>query len=216
MSVTDGERMRVASEIRHIDAVRLDWTYGDDDVCRTLMLGYIAEAIGLHYAPYEFTSVEIRDRLADLIEPEPHAEEIVAKAYRAAADQIDWELGDTPRVMALRKRAEELEAMARERDADAENLGFTPNSSEATPKRSAPALPRDASATHTDASATIIDTPATCDRAALLALADELEGGFLLFGSTKSARQVFDFLSDKLGEYARRIREACGAAENLQ
>lgn len=52
----------------------------------------------------------------------------------------------------------------------------------------------------------------SCDRGALLALADEMEGGFLLFGSTKSARQVFDFLSDKLGEYARRIREACGEA----
>lgn len=51
-----------------------------------------------------------------------------------------------------------------------------------------------------------------CDRDALLALADEMEGGFLLFGSTKSARRVFDFLSDKLGEYARRIREACGEA----
>lgn len=50
------------------------------------------------------------------------------------------------------------------------------------------------------------------DREALLALADEMEGGFLLFGSTKSARRVFDFLSDKLGEYARRIREACGEA----
>lgn len=48
------------------------------------------------------------------------------------------------------------------------------------------------------------------DREALLALADEMEGGFLLFDSTKSARRVFDFLSDKLGEYARRIREACG------
>lgn len=52
----------------------------------------------------------------------------------------------------------------------------------------------------------------SCDRDALLALADEMEGGFLLFGSTKSARRVFDFLSDKLGEYARRIREACGEA----
>lgn len=51
------------------------------------------------------------------------------------------------------------------------------------------------------------------DRDALLALADEMEGGFLLFGSTKSARRVFDFLSDKLGEYARRIREACGEAK---
>lgn len=50
------------------------------------------------------------------------------------------------------------------------------------------------------------------DREAPLALADEMEGGFLLFGSTKSARRVFDFLSDKLGEYARRIREACGEA----
>lgn len=50
----------------------------------------------------------------------------------------------------------------------------------------------------------------TVDREALLALADEMEGGLLLFGSTKSARRVFDFLSDKLGEYARRIREACG------
>ena len=52
----------------------------------------------------------------------------------------------------------------------------------------------------------------SCDRGALLALADEMAGGFLLFGSTKSARRVFDFLSDKLGEYARRIREACGEA----
>lgn len=52
----------------------------------------------------------------------------------------------------------------------------------------------------------------TVDREALLALADEMAGGFLLFGSTKSARRVFDFLSDKLGEYARRIREACGEA----
>lgn len=54
--------------------------------------------------------------LADFIEPDPRAEEIAARAYRAAADYIDWELGDTPRVAKLRERAEELEAMAREHD----------------------------------------------------------------------------------------------------
>lgn len=56
-------------------------------------------------------------RLADLVEPDPCAEEIAAREYRSAADTIDWETGDTPRVRALRARARELEAMARERDA---------------------------------------------------------------------------------------------------
>ena len=83
--------------------------------------------------------------LADRIDPDPRAEEIAAKAYRAAADYIDWELGDTPRVQKLREQAEELEAMARERE---------PYDSDTTKPAS--------------------DTT-KCDRAALLALADRLE-----------------------------------------
>ena len=83
--------------------------------------------------------------LADFIEPDPRAEEIAAKAYRAAADYIDWELGDTPRVAKLREQAEELEAMARER------------------------WPYDYDTTKTAADTT------ECDRGALLALADEMD-----------------------------------------
>lgn len=138
MGVTNDERRRVAAALR-----RLAGGY--------VTIGEVEEALGLS-SPSRDVDLEsnARDlhRLADLIEPDPRAEEIVAKAYRAAADQIDWELGDTPRVTALRKRAEELEAMARERDAAAEDPELAPKCSEATPK---------------------------CDRKALLALAEGLD-----------------------------------------
>ena len=83
--------------------------------------------------------------LADLIDPGPRAEEIAVKAYRAAADYIDWELGDTPRVLKLREQAEELEAMARERE------------------------PYDSDTTKPAADTT------KCDRDTIVALADELD-----------------------------------------
>ena len=118
-------------------------------------------------------------RLADLIEPVPRAEEIAARAYRAAADYIDWELGDTPRVMALRERADELERMAHERDAAMENHEPAPKCSEATPK---------------------------CDRDALLALADEMQG----YADGASCADSFPYVNaGSLWSYADRIREAC-------
>ena len=67
--ITNDDRRRVAGKIRRIDAERLDSTYGGDCLCMILTLGYIADAVGLHYAPYEFSSVELRGRLADLIDP---------------------------------------------------------------------------------------------------------------------------------------------------
>lgn len=79
--ITDDERREVALRMRGIDAERLDRVYGmdgeggecsDPDMAkagRNLMLGAIAEAVGLHYAPYYFDAAPLRDRLADLIEP---------------------------------------------------------------------------------------------------------------------------------------------------
>lgn len=138
MAVTNDERRRVAAALRRkagknlvtgVDIEEAIW----GDACSGFNIDEAAETYS---------------RLADLIEPDPRAEELVAKAYRAAADQIDWELGDTPRVMALRARARELEEMARGRDVDVEAHEPTPKCSEATPK---------------------------CDREALLALAREMD-----------------------------------------
>ena len=79
--INDTERREVARRLRGIDAERLDRVYGmdgeggecsDPDMAkagRNLMLGAIAEAVGLHYAPYYFDAAPLRDRLADLIEP---------------------------------------------------------------------------------------------------------------------------------------------------
>ena len=79
--VNDDERREVARRLRRIDAKRLDRVYtmdGEGGECtdpdmakagRGLMLGAIAEAIGMHYAPYYFDAAPMRDRLADLIEP---------------------------------------------------------------------------------------------------------------------------------------------------
>lgn len=76
---TDDERCEVARKLRSIDAERIDREYGidgeggecfDPDMAkagRVLMLGAIAEAVGLHYAPYFFDAASLRDRLADLI-----------------------------------------------------------------------------------------------------------------------------------------------------
>lgn len=65
----DDERRRVAAALRMVDAERLDRVYGNDPRHASLMLSFVAEAAELHYAPYEFTAVELRNHLADLIEP---------------------------------------------------------------------------------------------------------------------------------------------------
>ena len=72
--VSDDERRRVAAALRRADAERLDRVYGKDPSHAPLTLGLVAEAAGLHYAPYEVTAVEVRNRLADLIDPESDAD----------------------------------------------------------------------------------------------------------------------------------------------
>lgn len=72
MTPTDDERRRVAAALRRVDAERLDRMYGNDPSHAPLTLSFVAEAVGLHYAPYEFTAVELRNRLADLIDPDSH------------------------------------------------------------------------------------------------------------------------------------------------
>lgn len=67
--ITDEQRRAAAAKLRAMDSERIDSEYGGAPSLSTLTLGYIADAVGLHYAPYEFTSAELRDRLADLIEP---------------------------------------------------------------------------------------------------------------------------------------------------
>lgn len=89
---TDDERREVARKLRSIDAERIDRVYGKDgeggecsdpDMAkagRDLMLGAIAEAVGLHYAPYYFDAAPLRDRLADLIEPSCDRDALLALA----------------------------------------------------------------------------------------------------------------------------------------
>ena len=137
---TDDERRAVAERLRGIDAERLDRVYGmdgEDGECkdpgvantgRDLMLGAIAEAVGMHFAPYYFDAAPLRDRLADLIEP-------------------DCGTGET-------------------------------------------------------ASSRVLE----CDRDALLALADDVDG------AVKDAGDAWP-LADALRDIARRIREACGEGE---
>lgn len=67
--VSDDERREVAAALRRVGAERIDRVYGNDPAHPALTLGLVAEAMGLHYAPYEVTAVELRNRLADLIEP---------------------------------------------------------------------------------------------------------------------------------------------------
>lgn len=54
------------------------------------------------------------------------------------------------------------------------------------------------------------ETKRSVDREALLALADELETGFRIEGSTGPAHQVVHFVNIELRKYARRIRETLG------
>lgn len=89
---TDKERREVARRLRDIDAERLDRVYtmdGEGGECedpgmakagRCLMLGAIAEAVGMHFAPYYFDAVPLRDRLADLIDPATGYSEITPKS----------------------------------------------------------------------------------------------------------------------------------------
>ncbi len=93
---TDDERRMIARKLRDIDAERLDRVYGMDGesgTCedpwmsqagRGLMLGAIAEAVGLRFAPYYFDAVQLRDRLASLVEPAPKRSEATPKCDREA------------------------------------------------------------------------------------------------------------------------------------
>ena len=106
--INDTERREVARRLRGIDAERLDRVYGmdgeggecsDPDMAkagRNLMLGAIAEAVGLHYAPYYFDAAPLRDRLADLIEPSCDrdtpwkvAEEMFGEMRHSTKDEAD-------------------------------------------------------------------------------------------------------------------------------
>ena len=107
---TDDERREVAARLRGIDAERLDRVYtmdGEGGECedpgmakagRCLMLGAIAEAVGMHFAPYCFDAAPLRDRLADLIDPDsPHFADVGKMVDRdallALADEFDEKAG---------------------------------------------------------------------------------------------------------------------------
>lgn len=134
--------------------------------------------------------------IADQIEPDPRAEEITAKAYRAAADYIDWNIPDSEeRVRRLRERAEELEAMAREVESG--------RNQDACPANVPQASSYDSDTTK-------------CDRETLLALADESERKatkLLKLNDLDRSRQRrsarTDHASDLIDACAR-IRAACG------
>lgn len=73
---TNEERRYVSSSMRKIThkypRLKSQESYRPPDQSWSCsLLGRIAEAAGLHYAPYEFEADELCDRLADLIEPDP-------------------------------------------------------------------------------------------------------------------------------------------------
>ena len=78
---------------------------------------------------------------------------------------------------------------------------------EAARSCSAPALHCDMPATHTDASATHTDAPETCDRAALLALADAVRGMGARYDEHGELALGFTFRA-----ISERIQEACGVS----
>lgn len=94
---------------------------------------------------------------------------------------------------------------------DGEGLETTPNCSELlriTRKYSEPTPKCDTSATHTDASATVSDADASCDREALLALAEEMERRALDWDADCNGVPVVH--AGRLLNYADGIRAACG------
>ena len=109
---TDDERRAVAARLRAIDAESLDRVYGMDGeggecedpgmakAGRCLMLGAIAEAVGMHFAPYCFDAAPLRDRLADLIDPDsPHFADVGKMVDRDAllrlARYMDKDVAET-------------------------------------------------------------------------------------------------------------------------
>ena len=102
---TDDERRRVAAALRRVDAERLDRVYGNDPSHASLMLSFVAEAAGLHYAPYEFTAVELRNHLADLIEPPARCPHYHSDRHYCSVHE-DMALIDRDALLAL---ADELE-----------------------------------------------------------------------------------------------------------
>ena len=143
--VTNDARRRIARVLRSYKAE--DFAFNDPPCELAISLGIGCIGMDACHGSDETPECVVRSftRLADLIDPGPRAEEIAAKAYRAAADYIDWELGDTQRVQKLREQAKELEAMARERE------------------------PYDSDTTKPAADTT------KCDRETIVALADELD-----------------------------------------
>lgn len=97
--VSDDERRRVAAALRAVDAEKLDRDYGvgDGSTHAVLTLCFVAQAAGLHLAPYDFNAVELRDRLANLIEPGDskgiESDAFNREALLALADEMDrWAL----------------------------------------------------------------------------------------------------------------------------
>lgn len=102
---------------RRLIAAKLRSFVTGDPANATVETFRVLYALGLLYTDNDRTYFRGCDviSLADLIEPDPYAEEIAARECRMAANWIDWNLVDCSRAYALRSRADELEAIAREK-----------------------------------------------------------------------------------------------------
>lgn len=120
---TDDERRRVAARLRRADAERLDRVYGNDPSHAPLTLSLVAEAAGLHYAPYECTAVEVRNRLAYLIDPDTK----MAQDSPRRLEEVEASDGIVPQVDrdALMALADELDKNAEVIISAARNARFT-------------------------------------------------------------------------------------------
>lgn len=160
-------------------------------------------ALGLLYADNDRTYFRECDvvELANLIEPDPYAEEIAANECIKAANYIDWNLGHDDVVHGLRAAADDLRRKARAREVilDNEHMRHTTDEEKAA-----------YSSWLKDNSTELF----AVDRNALLALADTITKARNVLPCTViDWEDTVTISRSMLDDIANRIRKACGVEQ---
>lgn len=160
-------------------------------------------ALGLLYADNDRTYFRECDvvELANLIEPDPYAEEIAANECIKAANYIDWNLGHDDVVHGLRAAADDLRRKARAREVILDNKHMRHTTDE---EKAAYSSWLKANSTELFA----------VDRNALLALADTVAKARNAMPCTAiDWEDTVTISRSMLDDIANRIRKACGVEQ---